>query len=611
MKSIEDDTPGVERVTSGRCAGDKVVACQSATVVMRMKVQMSSQDPTPSAAARRFSSKMLDGPDRAASRAMLYAVGFQKEDFKKPVVGIASTWSMVTPCNMHIDILAREAATGTDAAGGKAVVFNTITISDGISMGTEGMKYSLVSREVIADSIETVVGCEGMDGYVAIGGCDKNMPACLMAMARMNRPSVFVYGGTIMPGCDPLTKKNLDVVSVFEAVGAHANNKLDDAGLERIESCAIPGPGSCGGMYTANTMASAIEAMGMSLPNSSAQAAVSDAKKEDSRRAGAAVLELLARDIKPRDIMTKEAFENAITVVIALGGSTNAVLHLLGIASAAGVTLSIDDFTRIGAKTPVLADLRPSGRFMMSELVEIGGIQPLMKTLLDAGLLHGDCLTVTGKTLAENLADVAPYPEGQEIIRSLDKPIKPDSHLCVLRGNLAPEGGVAKISGKEGLQFEGAARVFNSEEEAMAQILAGSIQEGDVLVIRYEGPKGGPGMREMLGPTAAIMGLGLGDKVALITDGRFSGGTHGFVVGHITPEAYVGGPIAMVREGEHICIDAESKTISLDISDEEMANRQAAFEAPQPRYEYGVLAKYAALVSSASEGAVTDKNLGL
>lgn len=542
---------------------------------------------------------------------MLYPVGFKKEDFDKPIVGIASTWSMVTPCNMHIDQLARHASEGADKAGGKSIIFNTITISDGISMGTEGMKFSLVSREVIADSIETVVGCEGMDGYVAIGGCDKNMPGCMMAIARMNRPAVFVYGGTILPGCITGSDKKLDIVSVFEAVGAHANKQIDDEGLHQIESCAIPGPGSCGGMYTANTMASAIEALGMSLPDSSAQAAVSEAKAEDCRRAGAAVVELLRRGIHPRDIMTKKAFENAVTVVIALGGSTNAVLHILAIASAAEVELTIDDFTRIGSKVPVLADLKPSGRFMMAELVAIGGIQPLMKRLLDKGLLHGDCMTVTGKTLGENLADVGDYPEGQEIIRDFDNPIKADSHLCVLYGNLSPGGSVAKITGKEGMVFSGRARTYDSEELAMKAILGGEIVEGDVIVIRYEGPKGGPGMREMLGPTAAIMGRGLGDKVALITDGRFSGGTHGFVVGHITPEAHVGGPLALVNEGDTIVIDAENKTLSVEVSDQELAQRKKDYVPKAPRYKYGVLAKFAKLVNSASQGAVTDQDLGL
>jgi dihydroxy-acid dehydratase len=560
---------------------------------------------------RPYSSILLDGPDRAPARAMLYAVGFKAEDFKKPLVGIASTWSMVTPCNMHIDKLAIEAGAGVDKAGGKSIIFNTITISDGISMGTEGMKYSLVSREVIADSIETVVACEGMDGYVAIGGCDKNMPGCLIAIARLNRPAVFVYGGTILPGCITGDSRKLDVVSVFEAVGAHANKKIDDAELQRIESCAIPGPGSCGGMYTANTMASAIEALGMSLPNSSAQAAISKAKKEDCQRAGAAVVNLINKGIRPLDILTRKAFENAITVVIALGGSTNAVLHLLAMASAAKVKLTLDDFTKIGKRVPVLADLKPSGKHMMAELVAIGGIRPLMKMLLDAGLLHGDCLTVTGETMAETLKNTPSYPANQTIVHPLNNPIKKNSHLVVLYGNLAPEGAVAKISGKEGLHFEGRARVFNSEEQAMERILDGSVVKGDVVVVRYEGPKGGPGMREMLGPTAAIMGRGLGKDVALITDGRFSGGTHGFVVGHITPEAFVGGPLALVQEGDRIVIDAESRELRLDVSTRELSQRQKGWKAPKPRYTRGVLAKYAHAVTSASLGAVTDLNLEL
>ncbi|HTI99470.1 MAG TPA: dihydroxy-acid dehydratase [Dongiaceae bacterium] len=561
---------------------------------------------------RPFSSILLDGPDRAPARAMLYPVGFAPADFAKPIVGIASTWSMVTPCNMHIDELAREAESGANAAGGKAIIFNTITVSDGISMGTEGMKYSLVSREVIADSIETVVGAEGMDGFVAIGGCDKNMPGAMMAIARLNRPAVFVYGGTILPGC--LTADNnrkVDIVSVFEAVGQHAAGKLDDPGLLAVESCAIPGPGSCGGMYTANTMASAIEALGMSLPNSSAQNAVSPAKKDDCRRAGAAVLAMLQSGLRPLDIMTRKAFENAITVVIALGGSTNAVLHLLGIAHAAKVKLSLDDFTRIGKRVPVLADLKPSGKHLMSELVAIGGIRPLMKMLLDAGLLHGDCLTVTGQTLAETLRAVSPYPAGQTIIRPLTDPVKKDSHLVILRGNLAPEGAVAKISGKEGLRFTGKALVFESEEKALQAILKGTVKAGHVVVIRSEGPKGGPGMREMLSPTSAIMGRGLGKEVALITDGRFSGGSHGFVVGHVTPEAYVGGPIALVKNGDAITIDAEKRTMTLGITAKEMAARRKAWKKPAPRYTRGVLAKYAAHVTSASLGAVTDMDLAL
>ncbi|MDQ7090603.1 MAG: dihydroxy-acid dehydratase [Methylococcales bacterium] len=553
---------------------------------------------------RQFSSQVVDGMERAPSRAMLYAVGFEEDDFKKPQIGIASTWSMVTPCNMHINKLADDAAKGVNDALGKAVIFNTITISDGISMGTEGMKYSLVSREVIADSIETVVGCQGFDGVVAIGGCDKNMPGCLIALSRLNRPSVFVYGGTILPGCHK--DKKLDVVSVFEAVGARANNKIDDIELHAIETKAIPGAGSCGGMYTANTMASAIEALGMSLPNSSAQAAISEDKRLDCERAGAAVLELLKKDIKPRDIMSKKAFENAITIVIALGGSTNAVLHLLAMANATDVDLSLDDFTRIGAKVPMVADLKPSGRYQMAELIEIGGIQPLMKELLDQGLLHGDCLTVTGKTLAENLADVKPYPADQDMIRPLNNPIKKDSHLTILYGNLATEGSVAKITGKEGLVFKGTAKVYEAEEQALKSILDGEIVKGDVIVIRYEGPQGGPGMREMLSPTAAVMGKGLGNDVALITDGRFSGGTHGFVVGHITPEAYVGGALAIIENGDKITIDAETKQLTLHVDDAEISRRKVLWQQPSPRYTRGVLAKYAKLVSSASKGAVTD-----
>jgi dihydroxy-acid dehydratase len=558
---------------------------------------------------RPHSAIMLDGPARAPSRAMLYPTGFKKSDFEKPIIGVASTWSNVTPCNMHIDELARVAEAGTNKAGGKAIVFNTITISDGISMGTEGMKYSLVSREVIADSIETVVGCGCMDGFVAIGGCDKNMPGSMIAIARMNRPAVFVYGGTILPGCITGQTRKLDIVSVFEAVGVHANNKLSDKGLEEITACAIPGAGSCGGMYTANTMASAIEAMGMSLPGSSAQAAISPAKKKDCRGAGAAVLNLLKLGIKPLDIMTKKAFENAVTVVIALGGSTNAVLHLLAMAYAADVKLTIDDFTRIGRKVPVLADLKPSGKYLMSELVAVGGIQPMMKTLLRAGLLHGDCMTVTGRTMAQNLAKSKPYRKGQKIVRPLSRPIKKSSHLVVMYGNLAPEGGVAKITGKEGMNFTGTAKPFDSEERAMKAILGGKIRKGDVIVIRYEGPRGGPGMREMLGPTAAIMGAGLGNDVALITDGRFSGGTHGFVVGHITPEAYAGGALALVKRGDSVTIDAERRQLTLGVSAKELARRRKAWRKRKPRYTKGVLAKYASAVTSASLGAVTDYNL--
>jgi dihydroxy-acid dehydratase len=543
---------------------------------------------------------------------MLYPVGFKPEDFSKPIIGIASTWGMVTPCNMHIDQLALESEKGANEAGGKAIIFNTITVSDGISMGTEGMKYSLVSREVIADSIETVVGAEGMDGFVAIGGCDKNMPGSLIAIARLNRPAVFVYGGTILPGCLTMDKdRKVDIVSVFEAVGQHAAGKISDQQLQAVEQCAIPGPGSCGGMYTANTMASAIEALGLSLPNSSAQNAISPAKKDDCRRAGACVVDMLKSGLRPLDILTKQAFENAITVVIALGGSTNAVLHLLAIAHAARVKLSLDDFTRIGKRVPVLADLKPSGKHLMSELVAIGGIRPLMKTLLDRGLLHGDALTVTGHTMAQTLDGVKPYPNGQTIIQPFVKPIKKDSHLVILYGNLAPEGAVAKISGKEGLRFTGKALVFESEEAALKAILNGTVKQGHVIVIRSEGPKGGPGMREMLSPTSAIMGKGLGKDVALITDGRFSGGSHGFVVGHVTPEAYVGGPIALVKNGDAITIDAEKRELTLEVPSTELSKRKKSWKKPAPRYTRGVLAKYAAHVTSASLGAVTDMDLKL
>ncbi|MGH7885814.1 MAG: dihydroxy-acid dehydratase, partial [Thermodesulfobacteriota bacterium] len=528
---------------------------------------------------RKFSSIVVDGPDKAPNRSMLRAVGFSDSDFKKPVVGVASTWSMVTPCNMHIDGLARHASLGVNKSGGKSIIFNTITVSDGISMGTPGMRYSLVSREVIADSIETVVAGEGFDGLVAIGGCDKNMPGCLIAMARLNRPAVFVYGGTIMPG--NYKGKDVDIVSVFEAVGAHANNDITSAELKKIESCAIPGPGSCGGMYTANTMSSAIEALGMSLSNSSAQAAISKDKIDDCRKAGAAVLNMINKGITPKDIMTKKAFENAITVIIALGGSTNAVLHLLAIANAAGVKLSIDDFTRIGRKVPVLADLKPSGNYMMADFCKIGGLTPLLKILLDEGYLHGDCLTVTGKTLRENLKKVKKYPKGQKIVFEIDNPIKKESHIVILKGNIAPQGAVAKISGKEGETFKGKAIVFNSEESAMQAILSGKVKAGHVIVIRYEGPKGGPGMREMLSPTSAIMGKGLGNKVALITDGRFSGGTHGFVVGHITPEAVDGGTIALIKNGDSITIDANKRKISLEISIDELKQRRKKWKRPK------------------------------
>jgi len=548
---------------------------------------------------RKYSSKIVDGVEQAPSRAMLRAVGFEEEDFLKPQVGIASTWSMVTPCNMHINQLAEAAAQGANSSGCKSVIFNTITVSDGISMGTKGMRYSLVSREVIADSIETVVEGQGFDGLLAIGGCDKNMPGCLMAMARLDRPAIFVYGGSIQPG-----KDRTDVISVFEAVGAHSEGKISDIELLEVETKAIPGPGACGGMYTANTMASAIEALGLSLPNSSAKEAVSFSKKEDCVEAGEALSNLINQNLTPRKLLTKKAFENAISMVIALGGSTNAVLHLLAIAYEAKVELSIDDFTRIGKKVPVLADLKPSGNYLMSELIAIGGITPLMKTLLNEGLLHGDALTVTGKTLEENLDSVKAYSKDQNIIKNFNDPVKKDSHLRILYGNLAPEGAVAKISGKEGTLFKGKAKPYDSEEQAMKAIMEGNINEGDVVIIRYEGPKGGPGMREMLSPTSAIMGKGLGDKVAFLTDGRFSGGTHGFVVGHISPEAHLGGPLALVEEGDEIRIDAEKNEVSLEVDEKTLEDRKRNWKSPKEESQ-GVLRKYAKMVGSASSGAVT------
>ena len=551
---------------------------------------------------RKHSSIVVDGVEQAPSRSMLRAVGFSDEDFKKPQIGICSTWSMVTPCNMHINKLAEHVNKAADDAGGKGIIYNAITISDGISMGTEGMKYSLVSREVIADSVETVSGCMGHDAIVAIGGCDKNMPGLMMGLSRLNRPSLFVYGGTIQPG-----PGHTNIISVFEAVGAHAAGSISDLQLKQIEDTAIPGPGSCGGMYTANTMASAIEAMGMSLPNSSAQDAISQEKVSDCLNSGVAIMNLVKQDIKPSDIMTRSAFENAIKVTIALGGSTNAVLHLLAMAHTMEVDLELDDFTRIGKKIPMVADLKPSGKYLMSELIKIGGIQPLMRRMLDAGMLDGNCLTVTGKTLAENLSTVDAYPDNQDIVRDFSDPIKKDSHLVVLKGNLAPSGAVAKITGKEGLSFKGTARVFDSEENCLKGILDGTVKKNDVLVIRYEGPKGAPGMREMLSPTSAIMGKGLGEDVALITDGRFSGGSHGFVVGHVTPEAYDGGPIAVVRDGDLISIDAESNKITLELTNNEIETRLTKWKKPAARYKRGVLAKYAASVASASEGAVTDK----
>ena len=542
---------------------------------------------------------------------MLYATGLTPADLQKAQVGVASCWYEGNPCNMHLADLADHVKRGVVESGLVGMRFDTVGVSDGISMGTDGMSYSLPSRDLIADSIETVMAAQWYDGLVALPGCDKNMPGCVMAMGRLDRPAIMVYGGTIQPGSAMIggVEEKLDIVSAFQSYGQSLAGSITEAEREAIVAHACPGAGACGGMYTANTMASAIEAMGMSLPGSSAQAAISPAKKKDCREAGAAVLNLLKLGIKPRDIMTKKAFENAITVVIALGGSTNAVLHLLAMAHAADIKLGIDDFTRIGKKVPVLADLKPSGKYLMSELVAIGGIQPMMKTLLRAGLLHGDCMSVTGRTMAQNLAKVKPYRKGQKIVQPLSKPIKTDSHLVVMYGNLAPEGGVAKITGKEGMSFTGTAKPFDSEEKAMKAILAGKIKEGDVIVIRYEGPKGGPGMREMLGPTAAIMGAGLGNDVALITDGRFSGGTHGFVVGHITPEAYTGGTLALVKRGDEVTIDAERQQLTLGVSAKELAKRRKAWRKPKPRYTKGVLAKYASAVTSASQGAVTDHNL--
>ena len=550
--------------------------------------------------SRKFSKDLVDGPNQAASRSMLRGVGFTSEDFSKSFVGIASTGAKVTPCNMHINKLAEVVENSVNVSGGKGVLFNTITVSDGISMGTQGMKYSLVSREVIADSIETVVGCLGYDGLITIGGCDKNMPGCLIGMARLNRPSIFIYGGSIKP-----SNEKTDYVTVSEKVGEFSKGDIDEKELIHYEKISVEGPGSCGGMYTANTMASAIEALGMSLPGSSSQDAVSKSKNEDCITAGIAIMNLLEKDLKPSDIMTKEAFENAITVVIALGGSTNAVLHLLAMAHAVGVELHLDDFTKIGKVTPVLADLKPFGSHFMSELNANGGIQPLMKSLLDKGMLHGDCLTVTGNSLEENLKDIEPYKD-EKIIKSLDNPIKSDSHLRVLYGNLAKDGAVAKITGKEGFSFEGKAKVFNSEEDGVQAILAKKINPGDVVVIRYEGPKGGPGMREMLKPTSAIMGLGLGDKVAFITDGRFSGGTHGFVVGHVSPEAADGGLIALIKDGDNILIDAENDELILKVDQDEIDLRKKNWKNPTNPPKKGVLAKYAASVKSASLGAITD-----
>ncbi|WFA86739.1 dihydroxy-acid dehydratase [Paenibacillus amylolyticus] len=553
----------------------------------------------------RIRSKVIsEGANRVPNRAMLRAVGFQDEDFKKPMIGIASTWSEVTPCNMHINDLAVQAKRGARNNGGAPLIFNTITVSDGISMGHGGMLFSLPSREAIADSIEIVTGAERFDGVVAIGGCDKNTPACLMAIGRMNIPSVYVYGGTIQPG--NLDGKKVDIVSAFEAVGQYQDGKITDEQLHKVECSVCPGPGACGGMYTANTMAAAAEAMGMCLPGSSSTSAISADKALECEAAGKQVISLLEQEIYPRDIMTKKAFENAITVVMALGGSTNAFLHLLAIAHSVEVDLTLDDFERIRLRVPHLADLKPSGQYVMQDLNDIGGVSGVMKLLLAEGLLHGDCLTVTGKTLAENLAEATPLQNDQEIIRPLNNPLKPNGPLVVLRGNLAPEGAVAKMSGMKIQQFSGPTKVYDSEDEATEAIMNDEIQEGDVLVIRYCGPKGGPGMPEMLSVTALIVGKGLGGKVALITDGRFSGGSHGFVVGHVSPEAQVGGPISLLQNGDIITIDSDIQEIKVEVPEEELAARAQAWVQPPLKVKSGVLAKYAKLVSSASRGAVTD-----
>ncbi|WP_099157816.1 dihydroxy-acid dehydratase [Virgibacillus ndiopensis] len=552
----------------------------------------------------RIKSKVFsEDPKRAPNRAMLRAVGITDEDFKKPMIGVASTWSEVTPCNIHLHDLAENTKSGAREAGGVPMIFNAITVSDGISMGTQGMRYSLPSRDVIADSIETVVGAENLDGYVAIGGCDKNIPGCMIAIARSEVPAIFVYGGTIAPG--NLGGEKLDIVSVFEGVGKHSNGDIDDDKLNKIECAACPGAGSCGGMYTANTMASAVEAMGMSLPGSSSNPAQSDAKSHDCFAAGEAILNLLEKDIYPKDIMTKKAFENAITVVMALGGSTNAVLHLLAIAHSVGVDLSIDDFNKIQKKVPHIADLKPSGKYVMEDLHKIGGIPAVMKLLYEAGYLHGDCLTVTGKTVAENVQEAPSLTENQKIILPFDKPYRKDGPLVILKGNLAPNGAVAKVSGLKVTRHTGPARVFNTEEEATKAVMNNQINEGDVLVIRYEGPKGGPGMPEMLSISAILVGKGLGEKVALLTDGRFSGGTHGLVVGHIAPEAQVGGPIALLAEGDMVTIDSNEREIFMDVSEEELEQRLNNWEAPAMEAR-GVLGKYAHLVSCSSKGAVTD-----
>ncbi|WP_038054669.1 dihydroxy-acid dehydratase [Thioalkalivibrio sp. ALJ1] len=553
----------------------------------------------------RRSRVVTEGTRRTPNRAMLRAVGFGDEDFQRPIVGLANAHSTITPCNMGIGALAERAEQAVRRAGGMPQTFGTITISDGISMGTPGMKYSLVSREVIADAIETVVNGQSMDGILATGGCDKNMPGAMIALARLNVPGIFVYGGTIKPG--HYKDQDLTIVSAFEAVGQHGAGKLSDEDLQGVERNACPGAGSCGGMFTANTMSSAFEAMGMSLPGSSTQAAEDPEKAESAARSAEVLLDAIHANRRPRDILTREAFENALAVVMAVGGSTNAVLHLLAIAHAAEVPLDIDDVERIRRKVPVLCDLKPSGRYVTTQFHQVGGTPQVMKMLLTAGLLHGDCLTISGQTLAETLADIpdAP-PSDQDIIRPLNNPLYAHGHLAVLKGNLAEEGAVAKITGLKRTAISGPARCFDSEEECLDAILAGKIQAGDILVIRYEGPRGGPGMREMLAPTAAIIGAGLGDTVGLITDGRFSGGTYGMVVGHVAPEAAAGGTIALVHDGDTIEIDAYTNRLSLEVDERELESRRAAWQVPAPRFDRGVLGKYARTVGSASRGAVTD-----
>jgi dihydroxy-acid dehydratase len=551
------------------------------------------------------SSAITQGVQRAPNRAMLRAVGFGDGDFSKPIIGIANAHSTITPCNAGLDLLARRAEAAVREAGGMPQTFGTITVSDGISMGTEGMKYSLVSREVIADSIETACGAQSMDGVVAVGGCDKNMPGAMIAIARMNIPGIFVYGGTIKPG--HYAGRDLTVVSAFEAVGQHSAGKIDDAELLEVERRACPGKGSCGGMFTANTMSAVFEAMGMSLPYSSTMAAEDAEKSESAARSATVLMQAVRGGLLPRQILTREAFENGIAVTMAIGGSTNAVLHLLAIARAAGVTLDLDDFETVRARVPVLCDLKPSGRYVATDLHQAGGVPQVMKLLLERGVLHGDALTISGETVAETLSALPAKPRGdQDVIRPWDRPLYPQGHLAILRGNLAAEGAVAKITGVKTPAMTGPARVFDSEEGCLAAILEGQICAGDVIVIRYEGPKGGPGMREMLAPTSAIIGAGLGDSVGLITDGRFSGGTYGMVVGHVAPEAAAGGTIALVREGDRITIDAGRRLLELDVPEMELARRRASWTPPQPRYTTGVLYKYAKLVSSASSGAVTD-----